>query len=106
MLNAPNFSPEKLASLEMILSLGAPLYQEHKDQLNRLLPNRFYELYGLTEGFWTILDKTQSSRKAGSVGSPPGGNFGSAVGFGGSFELSVGTRERGRGMALPGQPSQ
>ncbi|HQO30490.1 MAG TPA: AMP-binding protein, partial [Accumulibacter sp.] len=66
-----NFSPEKLASLEMILSLGAPLYQEHKDQLNRLLPNRFYELYGLTEGFWTILDKTQSQRKAGSVGSPP-----------------------------------
>jgi acyl-CoA synthetase (AMP-forming)/AMP-acid ligase II len=55
----------------MILSLGAPLYQEHKDLLNRLLPDRFYELYGLTEGFWTILDKTQSLRKAGSVGSPP-----------------------------------
>jgi long-chain acyl-CoA synthetase len=36
-LNAPNFSPEKLASLEMILSLGAPLYQEYKDLLNRLL---------------------------------------------------------------------
>ncbi|HMX69498.1 MAG TPA: AMP-binding protein [Accumulibacter sp.] len=70
-LNAPNFSPAKLSSLEMILSLGAPLYQEHKDQLNRLLPDRFYELYGLTEGFWTILDKTQSVRKAGSVGSPP-----------------------------------
>ena len=70
-LNAPNFSPAKLASLEMILSLGAPLYQEHKDQLNRLLPDRFYELYGLTEGFWTILDRTQSLRKAGSVGSPP-----------------------------------
>ena len=70
-LNAPNFAPEKLASLEMILSLGAPLYQEHKDQLNRLLPNRFYELYGLTEGFWTILDRTQSLRKSGSVGSPP-----------------------------------
>ncbi|EXI75143.1 MAG: Long-chain-fatty-acid--CoA ligase [Candidatus Accumulibacter sp. SK-11] len=71
LLNAPNFSPDKLASLEMILSLGAPLYQEHKDQLNRLLPNRFYELYGLTEGFWTILDRTQSLRKSGSVGSPP-----------------------------------
>ena len=69
-LNAPNFSPDKLASLEMILSLGAPLYQEHKDQLNRLLPDRFYELYGLTEGFWTILDRTQSLRKSGSVGSP------------------------------------
>ena len=71
LLDAPNFSPEKLASLEMILSLGAPLYQEHKDQLNRLLPDRFYELYGLTEGFWTILDKTRSTRKSGSVGAPP-----------------------------------
>ena len=70
-LNAPNFSPAKLASLEMILSLGAPLYQEYKDLLNRLLPDRFYELYGLTEGFWTILDKTQSLRKSGSVGRPP-----------------------------------
>ena len=70
-LNAPNFSPERLASLQMILSLGAPLYKEHKDSLNRLLPHRFYELYGLTEGFWTILDRTQSERKAGSVGAPP-----------------------------------
>lgn len=70
-LNAPNFSAERLSSLQMILSLGAPLYQEQKDLLNRLLPDRFYELYGLTEGFWTILDKTQSVRKAGSVGSPP-----------------------------------
>jgi acyl-CoA synthetase (AMP-forming)/AMP-acid ligase II len=70
-LNAPNFSPEKLASLQMILSLGAPLYKEHKDVLNRLLPGGFYELYGLTEGFWTILDRTQSGRKAGSVGRPP-----------------------------------
>ncbi|MCB1966923.1 MAG: AMP-binding protein, partial [Candidatus Accumulibacter sp.] len=70
-LNAPNFSPEKLSSLEMILSLGAPLYQEYKDRLNSLLPDRFYELYGLTEGFWTILDKTQSLRKSGSVGAPP-----------------------------------
>ena len=70
-LNSPNFSAERLSSLQMILSLGAPLYQEQKDLLNRLLPDRFYELYGLTEGFWTILDKTQSLRKAGSVGSPP-----------------------------------
>ena len=71
LLDSPKFAPEKLASLRMILSLGAPLYKEQKDILNRVLPNRFYELYGLTEGFWTILDRTQSVRKAGSVGVPP-----------------------------------
>ena len=70
LLGAPNFSPEKLASLEMILSLGAPLHQEPKDRLNALLPDRFYELYGLTEGFITVLDRTEARRKNGSVGKP------------------------------------
>jgi acyl-CoA synthetase (AMP-forming)/AMP-acid ligase II len=70
MLDAPNFSPDKLASLQMILSLGAPLHQEHKGRLNALLPGRFYELYGLTEGFVTILDATDAVRKSGSVGIP------------------------------------
>jgi acyl-CoA synthetase (AMP-forming)/AMP-acid ligase II len=70
MLDAPNFSPAKLASLRMILSLGAPLHQEHKDKLNQLLPGRFYELYGLTEGFVTILDVADAARKSGSVGIP------------------------------------
>ncbi len=71
MLDAPQFRPERLASLQMILSLGAPLHQEHKDALNRILPGRLYELYGLTEGFVTILDVTESTRKSGSVGVPP-----------------------------------
>jgi long-chain acyl-CoA synthetase len=70
MLNAPNFNPEKLASLEMILALGAPLHLEHKETLNRLLPGRFYELYGLTEGFVTVLDKLDYHRKPASVGAP------------------------------------
>ena len=70
MLNAPNFSPEKLTSLEMILALGAPLHLEHKESLNRLLPGRFYELYGLTEGFVTVLDKLDYPRKPASVGIP------------------------------------
>jgi len=71
LLDSPDFDPAKLASLQMILSLGAPLPQPRKDQLNRLLPGRFHELYGLTEGFLTILDKTDAVRKAGSVGCPP-----------------------------------
>ena len=70
-LNTPGFDPARLTSIEMVLSLGAPLHKEYKDRLNRLLPNRFYELYGLTEGFITVLDRDDAQRKAGSVGVPP-----------------------------------
>jgi len=71
LLHSPGFSPRALESLEMICSLGAPLHLEHKLRLNEALPGRFYELYGLTEGFVTILDKTDAVRKPGSVGVPP-----------------------------------
>jgi acyl-CoA synthetase (AMP-forming)/AMP-acid ligase II len=70
-LNAKGFDPARLTSLEMVLSLGAPLHEEYKDRLNRLLPRRFYELYGLTEGFITVLDRDDAERKSGSVGVPP-----------------------------------
>jgi long-chain acyl-CoA synthetase len=70
-LNSPNFSYEALKSLEMILSLGAPLHREHKEKLNEKLPGRFYELYGLTEGFVTVLDKFDYKAKPDSVGVPP-----------------------------------
>jgi len=70
-LNSPKFSAEPLQSLEMIGSVGAPLHMEHKEALNRHLPGRFYELYGLTEGFMTILDKEDYEAKPGSVGVPP-----------------------------------
>jgi len=70
-LNAKGFDPARLTSLEMILSLGAPLHEEIKDRLNELLPRRFYELYGLTEGFITVLDRDDALRKSGSVGVPP-----------------------------------
>ena len=70
-LNAKRFDPSRLTSLEMVLSLGAPLLREHKDRLNDALPGRFYELYGLTEGFVTILDRDDALRKSGSVGVPP-----------------------------------
>jgi long-chain acyl-CoA synthetase len=69
-LQSPAFEPGKLTSLEMIHNVGAPLHVEHKRILNEVLPGRFYELYGLTEGFVTILDKRDSVRKLGSVGCP------------------------------------
>jgi len=70
LLDSPDFSPEALRSLEMILTLGAPQHREHKERLNRLLPGRFYELYCLAEGFVTVLDKHDYPRKPASVGSP------------------------------------
>jgi long-chain acyl-CoA synthetase len=70
-LNAKGFDAARLTSLECVLSLGAPLHEEYKERLNALLPRRFYELYGLTEGFVTILDRDDAERKSGSVGVPP-----------------------------------
>jgi acyl-CoA synthetase (AMP-forming)/AMP-acid ligase II len=71
LLDHPDFDPARLASLEAVVSVGAPLLLEHKQRLNAALPGRFYELYGLTEGFATVLDRNDSMRKAGSVGVPP-----------------------------------
>jgi long-chain acyl-CoA synthetase len=71
MINEPEFSAAALASLEMIGAVGAPMLLEHKEKLNRILPGRFYELYGLTEGFVTILDKNDYAVKPNSVGAPP-----------------------------------
>jgi acyl-CoA synthetase (AMP-forming)/AMP-acid ligase II len=70
-LESESYRPERLSSLEMLHNLGAPLHVGHKQRISRELPGRFYELYGLTEGFMTILDRTDSVRKIGSVGCPP-----------------------------------
>ena len=72
-LESPNCTEANLASLEMILTLGAPLLDSVKARFIDLLPGRLYELYGLTEGFVTILDKYDFERKSRSVGCPPPG---------------------------------
>ncbi|WXG44091.1 MAG: AMP-binding protein [Promethearchaeati archaeon SRVP18_Atabeyarchaeia-1] len=69
-LRSPKFSLKALRSIEMICNVGAPLLMEHKQELNKRLPSRFYELYGLTEGFVTVLDKYDYPRKPSSVGTP------------------------------------
>lgn len=74
LLESPNCSAEALESLEMVLTLGAPLSQSLKERLNAVIPDRFYELYGLTEGVITILDKYDFRKKPGSVGCPQPGN--------------------------------
>jgi acyl-CoA synthetase (AMP-forming)/AMP-acid ligase II len=70
-MNAPGYAPARLRTLQMLGSVGAPLHLEHKQRLIRDLPGIFYELYGLTEGFMTILDKTEVAAKLQSVGSLP-----------------------------------
>ena len=71
LLERPGFGEERCGSLEMICSVGAPLHLRHKQELERRLPGRFYELYGLTEGFATVLDRDDARSKFGSVGVPP-----------------------------------
>lgn len=71
LLDSPDFNERRLPSLQMIGSVGAPLHLEHKQELARRFPHRLYELYGLTEGFVTILDRDDAPRKTGSVGVPP-----------------------------------
>jgi long-chain acyl-CoA synthetase len=62
-----------MQSMEMLLTIGAPLQQQYKEAVNAVIPGRFYELYGLTEGFVTILDRNDFDRQPGSVGCPPPG---------------------------------
>ena len=73
LLQSPNFSAQTMQSLEMLLTIGAPLQQNYKQAVNALIPGRFYELYGLTEGFVTILDRNDFNQQSGSVGCPPPG---------------------------------
>ena len=70
LLDAPGCTREALASIEALCSVGAPLPVEHKARLRHVAPGALYELYGLTEGFVTILDRTDFDRKMGSVGTP------------------------------------
>ena len=69
-MNAPNFSATALRSLRMLCSVGAPWHREHKERLLSIVPGSLYELYGLTEGFITVLDRTDFERHIDSVGVP------------------------------------
>jgi acyl-CoA synthetase (AMP-forming)/AMP-acid ligase II len=71
LLDCPDLSCDKLSSLQMILSLGAMLHPTLKERLARLLPDRLCELYGVTEGFVTVLDRLDYRFKPASIGVPP-----------------------------------
>ena len=71
LLGSPRFAAANVPSLRMLGAVGAPFHTEHREELARRVPGVFHELYGLTEGFMTILDKDQYAAKPTSVGVPP-----------------------------------
>jgi long-chain acyl-CoA synthetase len=71
LLDCPTFDARRLASLQALISLGATLHLSHKERLIGEIGERFYEMYGLAEGFMTILDKSAAAAKLASVGTPP-----------------------------------
>ena len=73
LLNHPDFEPAAFASLQCLVTIGAPLHLEHKRRVQEALPGRLHELYGLAEGFQTLLDCTELETKIASVGAPPPG---------------------------------
>ncbi|MGH8765356.1 MAG: class I adenylate-forming enzyme family protein, partial [Burkholderiales bacterium] len=70
LLSHSDFDEETVGCLEAVISMGASLQRRYKDELHRRLPGRFYELYGLAEGFQTVLDKNDYASKPDSVGAP------------------------------------
>jgi len=71
LLGSPRFVAANVPSLRMLGAVGAPFHTEHREELARRVPGVFHELYGLTEGFMTILDKHHYAAKPTSVGVPP-----------------------------------
>jgi long-chain acyl-CoA synthetase len=103
-LDDPSCTKEALSSIEMLCSVGAPLHREHKERLRAVAGGALYELYGLTEGFITILDREDYDRKIDSVGTPTYMNEMRIVGENGR-DLAVGEVGEiiGRGpMLMPG----
>lgn len=74
LLEYEEFDAQTLPSLEMILVLGAPLQLHYKQLLQQRFPGRFFELYGLTEGFVTVLDSVDAAANPKSVGCPIAGS--------------------------------
>jgi len=64
LFGSPRFIAANLPSLRMLGAVGAPFHAEHREELARRVPGVFHELYGLTEGFMTILDTGSVRRKA------------------------------------------
>lgn len=73
-LESPEFDPSRVGSLEAVLSGGSPLFLNLKKAVIEQFGCLVIELYGLTEGFMTMLQPGESESKLASVGKPVRGN--------------------------------
>jgi long-chain acyl-CoA synthetase len=67
-LSAPAFKNYDTGSLEMMLSMAAPLTKKTKVDILNNFKAELFEIYGVTEGIGTILHPHDQLRKLGSVG--------------------------------------
>ncbi|WP_373006754.1 class I adenylate-forming enzyme family protein [Hyphomonas sp.] len=95
-LDHEDFRPESVASLQAVISGGAPLYESLKKRIAENFGCVVIELYGLTEGFMTTLQPGDADGRLTSVGKPVRGNDlilvdvdDNEVGFGGTGEICV-----------------
>jgi acyl-CoA synthetase (AMP-forming)/AMP-acid ligase II len=73
-LAQPDLDQRDLSSYEIIVSSAAPLMKTTKEEiLERLCPG-LIELYGLTEGFATVLLPEETAGRVASVGKPMAGS--------------------------------
>jgi len=73
-LDAPNFRPAAVKSVQAVLSGGSPLFEGLKRRVMENFSCAVIELYGLTEGFMTTLQPEEAEGRLASVGKPVRGN--------------------------------
>ena len=73
-LDYPGFTPARVAPLEAVISGGAPLLGDLKARVAREFGCALLELYGLTEGFMSVLQPEEAEGRLSSVGKPVRGN--------------------------------
>ncbi len=67
-MGVPEFDRFDLSSLKVLLSAGAPLRADTKEQMLQKFGDGVFELYGLTEGIATTLKPEEMEGKLSSVG--------------------------------------
>jgi acyl-CoA synthetase (AMP-forming)/AMP-acid ligase II len=73
-LDAQGFASARVSSLEAVISGGSPLLGDLKARIAREFKCHVIELYGLTEGFMTVLQPEESEGRLASVGKPVRGH--------------------------------